>query len=183
MPMGHEVGATPLQMTAAMCAIANGGNLMMPQIVHEIVDDEGRSVSSFKPQVVRRVASKDATEAVRNALVDVVGPKGTATLARVAGFKVAGKTGTAQKYDEKTRLPTHDKYVVSFLGYMPAEDPAFVGLVLLDEAQADHGRNYGGLVAAPIFSRIGEKAARYLGLVPTMEEVPGGVMAGQNVRD
>jgi cell division protein FtsI (penicillin-binding protein 3)/stage V sporulation protein D (sporulation-specific penicillin-binding protein) len=183
MPMGQEVGATPLQITAAMCAIANGGNLMMPQIIHEIVDDQGRAVSQFPPQVVRRVASKEATEAIRSALVEVVSPKGTASLARVAGFKVAGKTGTAQKYDEKTRLPSHEKYVVSFLGYMPADDPAFVALVMLDEAQAKPGQNYGGLVAAPIFSRIGEKAARYLGLVPSPEEAVGTIVAGQNFRD
>jgi cell division protein FtsI/penicillin-binding protein 2 len=183
MPMGQEVGATPLQMAVAMCAIANGGRLMMPQIIHEIVDEQGRPVSQFPPQEIRRVASKEASEGIRNALVDVVSPKGTATLAHVAGYKVAGKTGTAQKYDEKTHLPTHDKYVVSFLGYMPAEDPAFVCLVLLDEAQVSHDKNYGGLVAAPIFSRIGEKAARYLGLVPSPEEPVGSITAGQNIRD
>jgi cell division protein FtsI (penicillin-binding protein 3)/stage V sporulation protein D (sporulation-specific penicillin-binding protein) len=183
MSMGHEVGATPLQMAVAMCAMANGGHLMMPQIIHEIVDDKGQVVTAFPPQEIRRVASKEATDAIRSALVEVVSPRGTAALARVAGFNVAGKTGTAQKYDEKTRLPSHDKYVVSFLGYMPAEDPAFVCLVLFDEAEASRGKNYGGLVAAPVFSRIGEKAARYLGLVPSPEPPPGSVMAGQNIRD
>lgn len=183
MPMGHEVGATPLQMAAAMCAIANGGYLMLPQILHEIVDEQGRSISQFPPQQVRRVVSKEAAAAVRNAMVEVVSPKGTAALAHVAGFKVAGKTGTAQKYDEQTRLPSHDKYVVSFLGFMPAEDPAFVCLVMVDEAQVSNDKNYGGLVAAPVFSRIGEKAARYLGLVPSPEVPAGSVMAGQNIRD
>lgn len=182
MPMGQEVAATPLQVATAMCAIANGGHLMMPQIVQDILDEDGRVITHFAPQEVRRVASQDATNAVRNALVEVVSPKGTAALARVAGFRVAGKTGTAQKYDEKTRLPSHEKYVVSFLGFMPAEEPAFVALVLLDEAQAKPGQNYGGLVAAPIFSRIGEKAARYLGLVPSPEEPTGSIMAGQNSR-
>ncbi len=182
MPMGQEVTATPLQIATAMGAIANGGRLMMPQIVQEIVDEHGHSVTQFPPQEVRRVASKEATDAVRSALLEVVSPKGTASLARVAGFKVCGKTGTAQKYDEKTRLPMHDKYVVSFAGFMPAEDPAFVALVLLDEAQVSRDKNYGGLVAAPIFSRIGEKAARYLGLVPSPEEPVGSVVAGQNLR-
>jgi cell division protein FtsI (penicillin-binding protein 3)/stage V sporulation protein D (sporulation-specific penicillin-binding protein) len=183
MPMGQEVTATPLQITAAMATIANGGQLMMPQIIHEITDEQGHSVSQFPPQEVRRVVSKESTDAVRNALIEVVSAKGTAALARVAGFKVAGKTGTAQKYDEKTRLPAHDKYVVSFAGFMPADDPAFVALVLLDEAQVSRDKNYGGLVAAPIFSRIGEKAARYLGLVPEPEELTGTVVAGQNFRD
>jgi cell division protein FtsI/penicillin-binding protein 2 len=181
MPMGHEVGATPLQVVTAMCAIANGGHLMMPQIVSDIVDDQGRSVSHFPPQEVRRVASKESTDAVNLALQEVVGPKGTATLARVMGFKVAGKTGTSQKLDADGRYG-HDRYVVSFVGYMPAENPAFVGLVLLDEAQAKPGQNYGGLVAAPVFSRIAEKAARYLGLVPSPEEPVGSVMAAKNTR-
>ncbi len=181
MPMGHEVAATPLQIVTAMCAIANGGRLMMPQIVSEITDDQGRIVTSFPPQEVRRVASKEATDAVNEALQQVVGPKGTAQLARVAGFTVAGKTGTSQKLGADGRYG-HDKYVVSFAGYMPAENPAFVGLVLLDEPQAKPGQTYGGLVAAPVFSRIGEKAARYLGLVPSPEEPAGSVMAGQNVR-
>jgi cell division protein FtsI/penicillin-binding protein 2 len=179
MPMGQEVGATPLQVATAMCAIANGGHLMMPQIIHDITDDQGHVVSQFPPQEVRTVASKAATDAVRDALVEVVSPRGTATLARVMGYKVAGKTGTAQKPEPDGHYG-HDRYVVSFVGFMPAEDPAFVGLVLLDEAQVSHDKNYGGMVAAPIFSRIGEKAARYLGLKPTVEEPVGSVMARQN---
>jgi cell division protein FtsI/penicillin-binding protein 2 len=69
---------------------------------------------------------------------------------------------------------THEKYVVSFAGYMPAHDPAFVGLVIFDEARTKAGENYGGLVAAPVFARIGERAARYLGLKPTKIELPDG---------
>jgi cell division protein FtsI (penicillin-binding protein 3)/stage V sporulation protein D (sporulation-specific penicillin-binding protein) len=182
MPMGQEVGATPLQVVTAMGAIANGGHLMMPQIVHDIVDDQGNRITYFPPQEVREVASKAATDAVRDALVEVVSPRGTAALAHVAGFKVAGKTGTAQKPDADGHYG-HDRYVVSFVGFMPAEDPAFVCLVLLDEAQVAHDKNYGGMVSAPIFSRIGEKAARYLGLTPAPEEPMGSVVAGQNFRD
>lgn len=182
MPMGQEVGATPLQVATAMCAIANGGHLMMPQIIHDITDDQGHVISQFPPQEVRTVATKAATDAVRDALVEVVSPRGTATLARVMGYHVAGKTGTAQKPEPDGHYG-HDRYVVSFVGFMPAEDPAFVGLVLLDEAQVSHDKNYGGMVAAPIFSRIGEKAARYLGLKPTVEEPTGSVMARQNTNN
>jgi cell division protein FtsI (penicillin-binding protein 3)/stage V sporulation protein D (sporulation-specific penicillin-binding protein) len=184
MPMGQEVDATPLQITAAMCAIANGGHLMMPQIIRDITDEQGKVLTSFPPQEVRQVASKTATDSVRAALIEVVGPKGTAALAHVAGFTVAGKTGTAQKVRPEGGYD-HEKYVVSFLGFMPAEDPAFVGLVLIDEAQVPHDKNYGGMVAAPVFSRIGEKAARYLGLVPSPEIPAGSVVAGQsmNFRD
>ncbi|MEA3211424.1 MAG: hypothetical protein QOE70_4481 [Chthoniobacter sp.] len=173
MPMGQEVAATPLQIVTAMCAIANGGRLMMPQIISEVIDSEGRTIGRFPAQEVRRVASKQACEAVRDALVHVVSKKGTAALAAVPGYDVAGKTGTAQKTDENGRM-THEKYVVSFAGYLPAADPAFVALVMLDEAQTKHGENYGGLVAAPVFSRIAERAARYLGLKPTKIEMPDG---------
>ena len=150
MPMGHEVGATPLQVTAAMCAIANGGRLMLPQIVDRIVDNEDRVVAEYKPQEVRRVAGREATESVRAMLMDVVGKKGTAQLAAVPGFTVAGKTGTAQKIENGHY--THDTYVVSFLGYLPAEEPAFVGLVMIDEAHTAW-RVLRRPVAGPIFPR------------------------------
>jgi cell division protein FtsI (penicillin-binding protein 3)/stage V sporulation protein D (sporulation-specific penicillin-binding protein) len=179
-PMGQEVAATPLQVITAMCAIANGGRLLLPQIVSEITDDEGRTIAQFPPQEVRRVASQKACDAVRDALIRVVSKKGTAQLAAVPGYDVAGKTGTAQKADENGKV-AHEKYVVSFVGYLPAEDPAFVGLVMLDEAQAKHGENYGGLVAAPIFSHIGERAARYLGLKPTKVEAPDGTSVALDI--
>ena len=171
MPMGQSVAATPLQITNAMCAIANGGTLMVPQIIREVVADG--STSEYGAQEKWRVVSKRATEQVRDALVEVVGPKGTAPKAAVPGYKIAGKTGTAQKVDEHGRM-AHEKYVVSFVGFMPANDPAFVMLVLVDEAQVDHETNYGGKVAAPIFSRIAEKAARYLNIQPTEPILPAG---------
>ena len=171
MPMGQSVAATPLQITNAMCVIANGGALMVPQIIRNVAVNG--TTSEYKPQEKWRVVSKKATDQVRDALIQVVGPKGTAKLAAVTGFKVAGKTGTAQKPDENGRM-AHEDYVLSFVGYMPAEDPAFVVLVLIDEAQIKHESNVGGLVAAPIFSRIAEKTARYLSLEPTVETHPDG---------
>jgi cell division protein FtsI/penicillin-binding protein 2 len=182
MPMGQEVGATPLQVVTAMAAIANGGHLMMPQIIHDITDDQGVKIAEFRPQEVRTVATKQATDAVRAALVEVVSPRGTAALAHVAGFQAAGKTGTAQKLDPDGHY-SHTRYVVSFVGFMPADDPAFVCIVLVDEAQVAHDKNYGGLVAAPVFSRIAEKAARYLGLTPSPEIPAGSVVAGQGFHD
>ena len=168
MPMGQSVAATPLQIANAMCAVANGGTLMVPQILREVERDGEKT--EYPPQEIRRVVSKKATEQVRDALIEVVGPKGTAAKAAVPGFKVAGKTGTAQKADAQGKM-NHEAYVVSFVGYMPAQDPAFVMLVLLDEAQTKHSENYGGIVAAPIFSSIAQKAAVYLGLKPT-EPIP-----------
>lgn len=167
MPMGQALAATPLQIVMAMSVIANGGHLMAPQIIRSIEDENGRTICERAPRVVREVIPGKVAHFINNALMGVVGPGGTAQLAKVAGFTVAGKTGTAQKISP-TGGYASGKYVVSFVGYLPAEDPRFLCLVMVDDAKVSPGLNYGGLVAAPIFSRIGEKAARYLDLVPTL---------------
>jgi cell division protein FtsI (penicillin-binding protein 3)/stage V sporulation protein D (sporulation-specific penicillin-binding protein) len=165
-PMGHEVGVTPLQMTVAMATIANGGKLVTPRIVKSITTEEGKTVSVFSPVVLRQVISPETAAQVGKALRGVVSDRGTAAAAAVPGFNISGKTGTAQKVDPKGGYE-HGKYVVSFSGYLPSEHPEFVGLVVLDDAHTSNPElNYGGLVAAPIFARIAEKAARYLDLEP-----------------
>src|SRR5256885_2972184 len=168
-PMGHEIGVTPLQMTVAMATIANGGKLIMPRMVKSITTLEGKTVSSLSPVVLRQVISSQTAREIGDALRGVVSDNGTAAAAAVPGFIIAGKTGTAQKvnpqggYDE-------GKYVVSFAGYLPADHPEFVGLVMLDDAHTSKPElNYGGLVAGPIFSRVAERAARYLDLEPHEE--------------
>ncbi|MEP6685147.1 MAG: penicillin-binding protein 2 [Verrucomicrobiota bacterium] len=165
-PMGHEIGVTPLQMTVAMATIANGGKLMTPRIVKSITTEDGRTIATFSPTVLRQVISPETAAQIGNALRGVVSDRGTAAAAAVPGFTISGKTGTAQKVDPKGGYEK-GKYVVSFTGYLPAENPEFVGLVVLDDAHtADPNLNYGGLVAGPIFSRVAEKAARYLDLEP-----------------
>ena len=176
-PMGHEVGVTPLQMTAAMAAIANGGKLVTPRIVRSITTAEGETVSEFTPTVLRQVISPQTAQQIGEALRGVVSERGTAKSAAVAGFNICGKTGTAQKVDPNGGY-TPGKYVVSFSGYMPAEHPEIVALVVLDDAKTGSELNYGGTVAAPIFSRIAEKAARYLDLEPH-EELSKPGTAGQ----
>ena len=111
-PMGHEVAVTPLQIVMAMGVIANGGKLMKPQIVHSVKNEAGEEITGFRPQVVREAISAESARQVNLALMDVVSPKGTAYLARVEGFRVAGKTGTAQRVDPKGGY-TPGKYVVS----------------------------------------------------------------------
>lgn len=170
MPMGHAIGVTPLQMAAAMSVIANGGNLVMPRIVHSITDGNRKVIADFPPKVARRVVSKQTSEQVLAMLKDVVSEEGTAKLAAVPGFTVFGKTGTAQKVMEGGKGYMNGKYIVSFAGGMPAEKPAFVMLVVFDEAQPREGPNYGGLVAAPVFARIAEKAARYMDLEPCIDQ-------------
>jgi cell division protein FtsI (penicillin-binding protein 3) len=169
LPMGHEIGVTALQMTVAMSVIANGGKLIMPRIVKSISTAEGKSVSTLSPIVVRQVISPQTARQIGDALRGVVSDRGTAAAAAVPGFTIAGKTGTAQKVDPGGGYDK-GKYVVSFSGYLPADHPEFVGLVVLDDAHTSKAElNYGGLVAGPIFSRIAEKAARYLDLQPQLE--------------
>jgi cell division protein FtsI/penicillin-binding protein 2 len=171
MPMGHSVAVTPLQIAMGMSVIANGGKLMKPTVVQSLASPDGKSTRVNPPRVIRKVIPASTASFVNESLVGVTQPGGTATYAQVNGFLVAGKTGTAQKVSP-TGGYTPGKYVVSFAGYMPAEDPEFVCYVVIDDAQTASGMNYGGLVAAPIFSRIAEKAARHLDLVPTLPAMP-----------
>ena len=168
--MGHEVAATPLQVITATCAIANGGTLMMPQLVHDIRSDTGKILSTNEPQAVRRVITEDTAGKVRDALIKVTGKQGTAKLAHIDGFNTAGKTGTAQKLleDPKTgkKYYSHDKHVTSFVGFVPAEKPAFCLLVIFDEAKVTAHEDVGGLVAAPVFHAIAERALAHLGVAP-----------------
>jgi cell division protein FtsI/penicillin-binding protein 2 len=167
--MGHEVGVTPLQMTMAMATIANGGKLIMPRIVKSITAEDGKVISSLSPVVLRQVISPETARQIGDALRGVVSDRGTAAAAAVPGFTIAGKTGTAQKVARNGGYE-QGKYVVSFIGYLPAEYPELVGLVVLDDAHTSKPElNYGGLVAGPIFSRVAEKAARYLDLEPHEE--------------
>ena len=118
---------------------------------------------------VRQVISSETAREIGDALRGVVSDNGTAAAAAVPGFIIAGKTGTAQKVDPRGGYE-EGKYVVSFAGYLPAEHPEFVGLVVLDDAHTSKPElNYGGLVAGPIFSRVAERAARYLDLEPYEE--------------
>src|SRR5438105_2947473 len=146
-PMGHEIGVTPLQMTVAIAAIANGGKLITPRIVKSITTSEGKTVSSLSSVVLRQVISPETAREIGDALRGVVSDRGTAAAAAVPGFVIAGKTGTAQKVDPKGGYE-HGKYVVSFAGYLPADHPEVVGLVVLDDAHtATPELNYGGIVA------------------------------------
>jgi cell division protein FtsI/penicillin-binding protein 2 len=171
MPMGHAVAVTPLQIAMSMAVIANGGKLMAPRVVESLEAQDERGTTTKAPVVLRDVVPEKTARFVGNALAAVTQPGGTATYARVNGFSVAGKTGTAQKVSPKGGYAA-GKYVVSFAGFMPVEDPRFVCLVIVDDAKVPSHLNYGGLVAAPIFSRICEKAARYLDLTPTLPAIP-----------
>ena len=161
---GQGVSVTPLQMASAMGAIANGGLLMEPYLVERIVDGQGDQIYRRQPNAVRRVISENTANTVRNMMIGVTESGGTGTKGAVIGYKVAGKTGTAQKVDPVTGGYSVDKTVSSFIGMVPAENPAMLMLVTIDEPQ---DQTYGGLVAAPVFSRIAEDSLRYLDIPHT----------------
>ena len=172
-PMGQGVGVTPIQMVMAMGAIANGGKLMRPQIVRSITDDKDVPVAEFPPEVLRQAVNPETVRQVIPALEDVVSPRGTAKGAAVPGYDVGGKTGTAQKV-APTGGYMSGRYVVSFVGFLPANNPELVGMVMLDDAHTKPNENYGGLVAAPVFASIAGQAMRYLNIEPTRPIPPAG---------
>lgn len=161
---GHGISVTPLQLATATVALANGGYLMSAPLVSKVVDREGNVLEKHEPKVVRQVVSPLSAQQVQDMMSLVSEEGGTGTLSSVPGFKVAGKTGTAQKVDPVTGGYSADKRVSSFVGFVPAKDPRLVILAVVDEPE---GVTYGGLVAAPIFSRIADQALRYLKVSPT----------------
>jgi cell division protein FtsI (penicillin-binding protein 3) len=162
MSFGQEVGVTALQMTVAVGAIANGGYLMKPLVVRRIEDPRGEIVREFKPVAVRRVVDPSTTDVLTELMRGVV-REGTGKRAALAGFAVAGKTGTGQKVDASGRYSMVD-HVASFVGFAPATSPAIVVLVSLDSPKGS--RNQGGDVAAPVFARICEQALQLLAVPP-----------------
>ncbi len=158
--MGQEIGVTPIQMVSAVAALANGGVLMKPYVVSEVRDAQGKSLRQFLPQVKRRVVSPETARTVTSILEGVV-TDGTGAKAAIPGFRVAGKTGTAQKIDPRTGAYSTTLFVGSFVGFVPADNPRLAMIVVIDEPQ---GENWGGTVAAPVFRRVGEQVLNYLGV-------------------
>jgi cell division protein FtsI (penicillin-binding protein 3) len=158
---GQGVSVTPLQLTMALAAIGNDGVLMQPRIVKEIDNPQGKKIQDFTPRPVRRVLSARAARTMREIMQTVTEPGGTATAAAIPGFKVAGKTGTAQKLIG--RAYSHNKYNALFIGLVPAEKPVLAISVIIDEPK---GAIYGGVVAAPVFREIAAQSLRVLGYYP-----------------
>jgi cell division protein FtsI (penicillin-binding protein 3) len=160
--IGQEIAVTPLQITRAVASVATGGLLLEPRIVKRIVDDEGKTVSEPPRAEPRRVMS-EKTAAVLNEILKSVVSRGTGVNAAVTEHVVAGKTGTAQKAVRGGY--SADKYVGSFVGYVPADQPRLVILVVIDEPRGEH---YGGAVAAPVFREVAQATLRYLGVPPSI---------------
>jgi cell division protein FtsI (penicillin-binding protein 3) len=161
---GQGISVTPLQLAAGMSAVVNGGKMMKPYVVREIRDPEGNAVYRGEPRELRRVLSPRTSAQMREILGSVVQEDGTGTQARIKGFLVGGKTGTAQKVEPGTGKYSPTKRTSSFVGFLPLQDPELLILVVIDEPR---GQVYGGVVAAPAFNQIAVKTAYYLGIQPT----------------
>jgi len=160
---GQGVTASSVQLTAAFSAIANGGVLMKPYLVEKITDSDGNVVTTFGPQARRRVVSPETAKSVASMLEGVAADGGTGTNASVEGYRVAGKTGTAQKVDPITKGYSASKRTASFIGFVPARKPRLTILVMIDEPKTSP---YGGVVAAPAFSAIALQSLCYLKVPP-----------------
>lgn len=167
MSYGYAVSVTPLQVANAYCAIANGGKLMQPRIVKSIDTNSGIVIQRYEPEMIRRVMSEKTAANLRKALKTVVEAGGTATKADVEGFTEGGKTGTAQKNDPNKRGYLEGRYTVSFAGMLPAENPAFVCVVVIDDPLTTEVQRYGGTIAAPIWQKTATRVAAHMNLTPT----------------
>ncbi len=175
-PMGHAVTATALQMVMAMCAIANEGRLMRPMLIHSLRDVNGEVFARFQPQFVRQVIRPHAARQMVTALKTVTAKDGTAPKASLEHYTVAGKTGTAQVPGGPGGYVPH-KYISSFIGFFPADDPELCISVLLEEPDIRKGY-YGGQTAAPFFKAIADPVANYLKIKPDKDDPLAGTIAG-----
>lgn len=163
--MGYQIGVTALQMVSAVSAVANGGTLYEPRLVRAISKNGTRSL--ITPNEIRQ-AIKPETAATLTTIMEQVVDRGTATRAKLAGFTVAGKTGTADKLVDGRYSATQQN--VSFVGFAPSRSPVIAVIVMMDSPSA--GPDTGGVVSAPIFQRIAEDTLRYLGVAPTVNPAP-----------
>lgn len=169
MSIGQSIAVTPLQMVTAVSAVANDGVLLKPQIIHHITDSAGNLVQTFEKKEVRQVVSRDVANTVCLMLEAVV-TKGTGSRAYVDGYRVGGKSGTAQKPGEGGYL--EGKYIASFCAIAPVDDPQVVMLVMIDEPSGD--KYQGGQVAAPVLQKIMSDTLRYLGVISQVTKIDSG---------
>lgn len=153
--IGYEVQVNLMQLAQAYAAFANYGVIMRPYVVEQVIDERGRVVHQNRPEAIRRAIRPETIETLRPVFESVVSDSGTAAYARIDGFSIAGKTGTAQKFiDGRYRT----RYIASFAGYFPSENPRYVAVVMIDEPRLSY---YGGFIAGPVFRNV---ALRLVGL-------------------
>ena len=178
--IGQSIAVTPLQLVTAMAAIANGGTLMHPYIVREIRNPDGSIYEKRAPREIRRVLEPTVDRTLIGLLEQVVA-SGGGKKAGVKGYRIAGKTGTAQKIRRETAGYLEGRYIASFCGFAPVEDPIFTVLVMIDDPRG--GDFYGGQIAAPVASRIFTQLLRYAHVEPssnTFAETTGETEKGRS---
>jgi len=163
MAIGQSIAVTPIQLLTAVAAVANGGELLRPQIVREVRDKSGTVIRAFRPDLVARVLDAQTAETEKGILEKVV-EEGTGKNTFIEGLRIAGKTGTAQKVGEGGYVP--GKYVASFVGFAPADKPVIAMIVIIDEPV---GPYYGGVIAAPVFRALAQDILQYLKVTPQPE--------------
>ena len=162
--MGYQIGVTPLQMVTAVSSVANRGEMIEPRVIRAVYRDNRRYV--VQPKVVRRTISAETAATLTTIMEGVVANEhGTARAARIPGFTIAGKTGTAAKLVNGQY--SHSDYNASFVGFVPSQNPAVAIIIVTDAPHA--GPTTGGAVSAPIFRRIAEATLRYLGVAPSSD--------------
>lgn len=161
---GQGLSVTTMQLATAMSTIANGGRLMRPILVSRVTDGHGDVIEEARPEVRRQVVPRQTARLVADMLTAVTGDEGTGAEAAIPGYLVAGKTGTAQKANEGRAGYSENRWLSSFVGFVPADAPRLVIAVVIDEPVIDH---YGGVVAGPVFRRVGEATLQHLGVPPS----------------
>jgi cell division protein FtsI (penicillin-binding protein 3) len=176
--IGYEVAVTPMQLLRAYSAVANGGFLVTPHVVKQVISLEGDLLYQFSDKEQRRAISRVTANRIKKILVSVTQRGGTATRASVAGNLVAGKTGTTRLVDPETRRYSREKYASSFVGFVPADNPRVALIVVIFEPKKQY---YGGQVAAPVFRKIAEETLAYLD-VPREDSFRENVLRVKGVR-
>ena len=166
LPIGYAVSATQLQIHYAMSVIANKGVLMSPQLVRRVFDDNGVTIASFRPRTRHRTLSVATAKDVAQLLINTVSPEGTAQLASIPNYEIAGKTGTTKKIINGRYSSQH--HVTSFVGFFPASNPRLVISVIVDDPQSSIPV-YGGNVAAPVFKNVAKRLIQYLDIQPVTQ--------------
>jgi cell division protein FtsI (penicillin-binding protein 3) len=160
--LGQEIAVTPIQMVTAMSVVANGGWLMTPGVVSSVLDGHGQAVLTKDPQPRRRPISSQTARRMSHILEAAV-ETGTGKGAKLVGYRVAGKTGTSQKIDQKTGTYSSSDVIASFVGFVPADQPCLTMLVVIDEPEIG---KWGGKTAAPVFGKVAKRVLPHLGIFP-----------------
>ncbi len=167
LPIGYGVAVTQMQLAGMYSAVANGGRLMQPRLVLRLTNRDGKIAREYPPELVRRVMTPETSRKMIEALQTVTQPGGTATEAALDHYLVAGKTGTAHKWNDKLKSYDNERYYASFVGFFPASAPRICLAITVDEPDKRGGRgHYGGKAAGPIFRKVATEVAHLLNLKP-----------------